>query len=120
MLGLDAYLIGIAALALLATSAWLGATALRVRLVPEFDGAPALLATTVLAVSLVIWPAELLGTVGLFDPLPYLAVVAVVGVGLWRLLPRVAPVEAPRVVLSPGAGGPAGKGFPDPPPSAPP
>ena len=62
MLDLGAYLLGIVALALLATSAWLGGTAARRRLLPEFDGAPAHLATSVLALALVIWPAELLGT----------------------------------------------------------
>ena len=77
MLDLGAYLLGILALALLATSAWLGGTAVRRRLLPEFDGAPAHLATSVLALALLIWVAELLGTVGLFEPLPYLAAVAV-------------------------------------------
>ena len=48
MLDLGAYLLGIAALALLATAAWLGATAVRHRLLPEFTGAPAHLATSVL------------------------------------------------------------------------
>ena len=88
MLDLSAYLLGIVALALLAISAWLGGTAARRRLLPDFDGAPARLATSVLALAIVIWPAELLGTVGLFEPLPYLAAVAVIGVSLWRLLPR--------------------------------
>ena len=61
MLDLGAYLLGTVALALLATSAWLGATAVRRRLLPEFDGAPAHLATSVLALALLIWVAELLG-----------------------------------------------------------
>ena len=56
MLDLGAYLLGIVALALLATSAWLGGTAARRRLLPDFDGAPAHLATSVLALALVIWP----------------------------------------------------------------
>jgi hypothetical protein len=99
VLGPGDYLLGVAALALLASTSWLGATAARTHLVPELDGVPSHLATSVIAAALLIWPAELLGTFGLFDPAPYLAVVAVVGVGLWRLLPRVE-----------GAGGPAARG----------
>ncbi len=101
MLGPGPYLLGVAALALLATSAWLGATAARARLLPELDGAPAHLATSVISTALLIWPAELLGTFGWFAPLPYLAVVAVVGVGLWRLLPGVASGEGGRGQLDP-------------------
>ncbi len=101
MLGPGPYLLGIAALALLAVSAWLGASAARARLLPDFEGSPAVLATSVLALALVIWPAELLGTFGWFAPLPYLAVVAVVGVSTWRLLPRVARGKGGRGQLDP-------------------
>ena len=117
MLGLGAYLLGIAALALLAVSAWLGAAAARARLLPDFEGAPSHLATSVIATALLIWPAELLGTFGLFDPLPYLAVVSVVGVAMWRLLPRVASGEGGRGQLGPQIpphpmSGPAGQSSP--------
>ena len=40
---------------------------------PSFAGAPAHLATAVLALALLIWVAEILGTFGLFEPVPYLA-----------------------------------------------
>ena len=114
MLDLGAYLLGVVGLALLAISAWLGATAARRRLLPDFDGAPAHLATSVLALALLIWLAELLGTVGLFEPLPYLAAVAVIGVSLWRLLPRVAQGKGGRGQRGPqssphAAPGPAGR-----------
>jgi hypothetical protein len=90
MLGLGSYLLGIGALAILAGSAWLGASAIRQRLLPEFSGAPAVLATSVLALAILILTAQLLGTVGLFKPLPYLVAVALAGWGIWALLPRVA------------------------------
>ena len=61
MLDFGDYLLGTLALALLATSAWLGATAARRRLLPDFDGAPAHLATSVLALALLILVAEALG-----------------------------------------------------------
>ena len=64
----------------------------------RFRGAPAHLATAVLALALLIWVAELLGTFGLFKPLPYLLGVAVVGlVALGR-----------RGSAAPSAGGPGG------------
>ncbi len=117
MLGPGPYLLGVAALALLVVSAWLGASAARARLLPDFVGLPAVLATSVLALALVIWPAELLGTFGWFAPLPYLAVVAVAGVGLWRLLPRVTSNEGGRGQLGPqipphSMAGPAGRSSP--------
>jgi hypothetical protein len=116
MLDLGSYLLGAAEIALVVGSAWLGATRVRQRLVPELWGAPAHLATSVLALALLIWSAELLGTLGLFEPVPYLCVVVVSGVALWTLLPRVARAEGGRErTLGPPAGppravpGPAGR-----------
>jgi len=86
MLDLPRYLLGVAEILLLVGFAWLGATQLRRRLLPEFDGAPAHLATAVLVAAFLLWIAQLLGTFGLFDPLPYLLTVGVVGLGLsWGL-----------------------------------
>jgi hypothetical protein len=82
MLDLPRYLLGVAEIALLVSFATLGAAALRSRLLPGFSGAPAHLATAVLALALLLWTAEFLGTFGLLEPLPYLAGVAVVGLGL--------------------------------------
>jgi hypothetical protein len=82
MLGPGRYLLGVAELAWLIGFAWLGASRLRSRLLPRFGGAPAHLATGVLALALLIWTAELLGTVSLFEPVPYLIAVAALGVGL--------------------------------------
>ncbi len=82
MLGPGRYLLGAAEIGLLVGFAWLGATAVRRRLVPELDGVAAQLATTVLALASLLWTAELLGSFGWFKAVPYLAVVIVVGVVL--------------------------------------
>lgn len=94
MLDLPRYLLGIAEILLLVGFAWLGAVALRQRLLPDFKGAPAHLATSVLTLAILLWTAELLGTFGLFEPLPYLVLVVAVGVAL-------------RSVVGGGAGGPS-------------
>jgi len=94
VLDLVRYLLGVVEVALLAGFATLGAAALRGRLLPGFSGAPARLSTAVLALALLIWIAELLGTVGLFAAAPYLLCVAVAGLGLRAFLPRTAPGPA--------------------------
>jgi hypothetical protein len=116
MLDAPRYLLGVLEILLLAGFSGLGAIAIRKRLIPDFTGAPALLATSVLAAALLIWAAELLGSFGAFEPLPYLCVVGAVGIGCWTLLPRVARVEGGRErTLGPPAGpprtvsGPAGR-----------
>jgi hypothetical protein len=88
MLGPGRYLLGIAELALLLGFAWLGAAQFRWRLVPRLEGAPAHLATAVLALAFLVWSAELLGSLGLFRPVPYLVLVLLVGGGLWWRLRR--------------------------------
>jgi hypothetical protein len=90
MLDLGRYLLGVGEIFLLVGAAWLGATSARQRLTPNLTGAPAHLATSVLALTLLIWSAELLGAFGLWDPVPYLALVTVMGIGTWTLLSRVA------------------------------
>jgi hypothetical protein len=119
MLDLGSYLLGVVQILLLAGFAWLGATAVRRRLVPELTGAPSHLATAVLALAILIWAAELLGSFGAFDPLPYLVVVAALGVGCWALLRRVAEDEGGRGQLGPQRPphpltGPAGRNAPIP------
>jgi hypothetical protein len=116
MLDLGRYLLGVAEIGLLIGFALMGAFSLRERLVPELSGAPAHLTTLVLALALLIWVAELLGTIGLFEPLPYLLTVGACGVASRTLLPRVARVEGGRErTLGPPAGpprtvpGPAGR-----------
>src|SRR5436309_805419 len=88
MLGLGRYLLGVLEILLLGGFAWVGGAALRRWLLPRFEGAPAQLATAVLALGSLIWSAELLGSFSAFDPVPYLLLVAVVGLACWRLAPR--------------------------------
>jgi len=99
MLDLGSYLLGVAYLLVLVGSAALGAARVRSRLLPGFSGAPAHLATAVLALALLLWMAELLGSFGLLEPLPYLLVVMAIGVGTLALLPAgpVTAGEAPSV-----------------------
>ncbi len=86
MLDLGRYLLGVAEIGLIVGFAWLGAMALRRRLVPELDGAPGQLATAVLAIAGLVWIAEGLGAFGWFKAGSYLVAVAVVGLGLWLLV----------------------------------
>lgn len=79
MLDLPRYLLGVVEILVLAGFATLGGATLRARLLPALNGASAHLATAVLAIAIAILTAELLGSLGLFQPLPYLAAVAAVG-----------------------------------------
>ena len=83
MLDLMRYLLGVFEIVLLAGFATLGASAIRFWLLPDFTSAPAHLATGVIALALLTWTAEIFGSVGLFEPLPYLVGIGVVGLGLW-------------------------------------
>ncbi|MBN9623378.1 MAG: hypothetical protein J0H06_10550, partial [Actinobacteria bacterium] len=82
MLGPGRYLLGAAELIWLVGFAWLGAARVRRRLLPELGGEAGFLASAVAAIALLIWVAEILGTVSAFKPVPYLVAVAVVGLGL--------------------------------------
>ncbi|HEY0317115.1 MAG TPA: hypothetical protein VGC49_02345 [Solirubrobacterales bacterium] len=89
MLGPARYLLGVLEIALLVGFAWVGAARVRSRLLPRFEGAPAHLATAVVAAALLIWVAEVLGSVSLLKPVPYVLGVATVGGGIWALDRRV-------------------------------
>jgi hypothetical protein len=88
MLDLGRYLLGAVEILLLGGFAWLGGASLRRWLLPRFEGAPAHLASAVLALALLVWPAELLGSFGWWGPVPYLLLVAAVGLASWRLMPK--------------------------------
>ncbi|MGE5281725.1 MAG: hypothetical protein ACM3N0_05275, partial [Chloroflexota bacterium] len=80
MLGPGRYLLGVVELFLLGGFAWIGAAAIRRRFVSELDELTAQLATSVIAIALLLLVAEVLGSFRLFEPIPYL--LAVIGVGL--------------------------------------
>ncbi len=107
MLSASRYLLGVAEVGLLAGFATLGAAQLRRRLLPDLPGAPAHLATAVLALALLIWTAELLGSFSLFEPAPYLLAIAVIGVASRVLGPGRFATSAPP------AGGAAGGTAPE-------
>ena len=96
MLDLGRYLLGVLEVLLLGGFAWLGGTAVRARLLPRLEGAPAYLASAVIALALLIWAGELLGSFGALDPVPYLLVAAAVGLGLWKFLPLPSEGEGGR------------------------
>ncbi len=85
MLGAGRYLLGVAEILALSGFATLGGVKIRRRLLPGFSGAPACLASAVLALSLLLWVAEVLGTFGVWTPLSYLVGMGLVGVGLLTL-----------------------------------
>jgi len=93
MLGPGRYLLGIAELLVLIGFALLGAWSLRRRFLLRLTGGAGFLATLVLALALLIWPAEALGTVGAWKPGLYIALVVLIGVGLWASCGRVARGE---------------------------
>ncbi len=82
MLSASRYLLGMAEVALLVGAAALGGARVRSRLLPGFGGAPGWVATSVVAIAILLGAAELLGAVGLFEPVPYLLAVLVLGLGL--------------------------------------
>jgi hypothetical protein len=98
MLGPGRYLLGVLALLVLVGFAWLGASRVRRRWLPEVGGEVGFLASAVLTVALLLWVAEILGTVSLFKPVPYLLCVAVLGLVLWRFVPSAggASPDSPR------------------------
>jgi len=85
MLAPGRYFLGVLELALLVGFAWLGAAGVRRPMATELDGMTAHLATAVIALAILLWAAELLGTFSLFEPLPYLLSVMGIGFGAWTL-----------------------------------
>jgi hypothetical protein len=66
MVDLGGYLLGVVQMALVVGPLAFSAYRLRQRLLPAWEGAPARLVEAIVAVALVIWLSELLGSVGLF------------------------------------------------------
>src|SRR6476620_10617542 len=97
MLSLGSYLLGAAEIALVALSLGFSAYRLRGRLMPAWEGAPARLVEAIVAVALLTWISEILGT---FD---LLYVGALVG---------VSALVALATALLLGSGGGAGDAAP--------
>jgi hypothetical protein len=107
MLGVGRYLLGVAELGLIVGFAWLGAASVRRRLVPELDGLAAQLATALIAIAGTLWVAEILGTFGWFEVVPYLVGVIVLGGATWALgrgSCRRGGVPSAALRAAPGAG----------------
>ena len=98
MLGPGRYLLGALELLWLFGFAALGASRVRRRLLPEVRGEAGFLATSVVAIALLIWATEFLGTISLFKPVPYLLAVAALGLALRLTI-------SPRSAAPPSAGG---------------
>jgi hypothetical protein len=92
MVSAGSYLLGAVQLALVLAPICFAAWRLRQRLLPEWVGAPARLVESVVAVALVIWISEVLGTFGLFyaGALIGAAVLIAGTVALWPAGPAAA------------------------------
>jgi hypothetical protein len=122
MLSLGSYLLGAAQVAVVALSVGFSAYRLRQRLMPAWEGAPARLVEAIVAVALLIWISEILGTVGLFYAGALVGACALVA-GLVAFGPRVlsrwtpprcSDAASPRHCAprgSPTTAPPAGEGF---------
>ncbi len=97
MVDLGSYLLGAAELAAVALSVAFSAYRLRARFLPAWNGAPARLVEAILAVALITWISEILGTFGLFYAGAVVAASAL-----------LAAVVAVVPALSPAGGGGAG------------
>jgi hypothetical protein len=106
LLGAGDYLLGALELLAVALAAAAGAIRVRARLLPGWSGAPARLADLLLGLALVVWIAELLGTVDAFRELPFVLGVVVAGVAIRALVapPRAAPGAGRRLPPAPASG----------------
>jgi hypothetical protein len=111
------YLLGALGLVVVGASISFTAWRLRQRLLPAWDGAPARLVESVVAIALLIWLGELLGTFGLFYAWVLAAASVLLAASAWTFLPGggvvggTAPEEASATAGgggSPAATGPAG------------
>ncbi len=110
----------LSALSLVAVGLSIGFTAFRLRrrLIPAWQGAPARLVEAVVAIALLIWLGELLGTFGLFYDWVYVGASIVVAAMAGALLPA-GPVTAGDPPRPPVAKASSGAGPPTAPPAGP-
>jgi len=99
----------LSALALVAVGLSIGFTSyhLRQKLLPAWDGAPARLVESVVAIALLVWLGELLGTFGLFYEWIFVGASVLMAVLVGALLPGggAAGGTAPEDALATGRGG---------------
>ena len=74
------YLLGALELSIAVAAAGLAATRLRSRLLPGWTGPPAWLVDLVIGLAIVLWVAELLGTIGAFHELPFVLAIGAAGI----------------------------------------
>jgi hypothetical protein len=119
MLSVGSYLLGVVQVAVVALSLGFSAFRLRRRLLPEWEGAPARLVEIVVAVALLIWIAEILGTFSFFYAGTLVAASVLVALatalspagGGGAGVPRGAQApSAPSTVGDAAPTGPAGRG----------
>jgi len=85
MVSVGSYLVGAVQLALVLVPICFSAYRLRQRLLPNWLGAPARLVESVVAVALLIWISEVLGTFGLFYAGTLIAASLLLGLAAWFL-----------------------------------
>jgi hypothetical protein len=114
MVSLGSYLLGAAELAVMVLSLGFSAFRLRRRLTPAWEGAPARLVEAIVAVALLTWISEILGTVSLLYPGALVAACALVAgtIALWP----AGPVGAASPTVLGGGAASAPRGAPAPPP----
>jgi hypothetical protein len=113
MLGPGRYLLGVVEVLLWVGLAGVAGWRLRSWLLPRLRGAAAGLATALIAVAILIWCAEVLGSFGFWEPVPYLVLLGAVALGAWMWAPRPAggrssapqPASAGADDLPPAGGG---------------
>jgi hypothetical protein len=106
MVDLGGYLLGVVQLVLVIGPTGFSAYRLRQRLLPAWTGPPARLVESVVAVALVIWLSELLGTFGLFyaGALIVAALLLAGTMALWPAGPVVAGDPPPPAVAKASSG----------------
>jgi hypothetical protein len=117
VLSLGSYLWGAAQVAVVALTLGFSAYRLRRRLLPAWQGAPARLVEAIVAVALLIWIVQILGTFGLFYAGALIAAAALVAgtVALWPAGPVAAgdppslPVAKASSEMGPPTAPPAGE-----------
>jgi hypothetical protein len=105
------YALGMLALAAIAVSLAFAGRAIRRALLPGWSGSPALLATGVIGLGLLVVISQLLGLVGILDGVLLTAACLIVGAAAYRLEPKVMPqsLEGRAKMKAAGALGGAGQ-----------